>query len=199
MPPTLAPIDFEAVEDAIQAFFAAASGLEVYWADQLKPRGTYPYGTVKIISGPDRVGQDEVRVEAASPDPGKPGEGGLLRSVGNREITVSFQVFGPANNIAPAASARAYAASVAAAFALPLYGDVLAVAGLAVRGVGNPIGLPNVQVADAWFTRANLDVRLGLASNVSQPVHVIELAHAAAVGAGLGALDPALVIDKNFG
>lgn len=192
----ITPIAWTTLENAIQAFFVAASGLTVIWGNQAGPRPAYPYGTVSIISGPTPVGIDELRTVAADPPVAIPDEGGVLSAVGNRDITVSFQVFGPAGSVAPTAHARSYAAAVVAAFELPLYGDALKLAGVAIREI-IPINLPDRQVADSWQSRAAVDVRFGIVSEVSQPIHVIESVEVnAEPGADdLGTLDPALIPD----
>lgn len=198
MPPPITPIPWTTVENAIQAFFTAATGLVVIWGNQPIPRPAYPYGTITIISGPTPVGIDEDRVTAASPDLGIPNPGGALSVVGNREITVSFQVKGAAGVITPTEHARNYVGAALAAFDVPLYANPLRAAGCAVRQVTS-ISLPDQQVADSWFSRAVLDVRLGLASNIiNQPIDVIESVHVLAVGDDLGTLDPALIIDQTI-
>lgn len=198
MPPAITPIDWNTIENALHAFVVAVTGFaagKVIWANQKTPRPAYPYASMKKISGPSAVGIDEDRSTTGS-FAGKPAS---LDVVGNREITMSIQVFGTPNSISPTEHATAYISALQSALSISLYNAPLAVAGLAVRGI-NPIELPDEQVADAWVSRGILDVRFGLVSNVRLGIDVIEKANIKAIGIdGIGALDPSLIIDQEFG
>lgn len=188
------PIPWTLLENALYDFFTLATGLNVQWEDQKAPRPVYPYGTLRVLSGPHPLGLDEIRVESVI--------GGLkpakLIACGSREAVVSFKIFGAPGSVDPERHARAYAGVIVAALGLPVYRDVLTTGGLAIRQI-MPLTLPDQQVGDTFVSRAVIDVRFGLSSNFEQPIDVIESAHIKAVGAGLGSLPPSLIIDQTFG
>jgi hypothetical protein len=47
-----APIDMVTFTDAVYAWFNGSTGLTTIWSDQASPIPDYPYGSLKIISGP---------------------------------------------------------------------------------------------------------------------------------------------------
>lgn len=61
------------------------AGAKVIWADQGGIAPAHPYATLKIISGPDRIGLDESRVT----------ESGTLQHIGHRRLTLSINTYGP--------------------------------------------------------------------------------------------------------
>lgn len=190
------PISWETVENGLYEFFAACTNLPISWEDQKAPRRSYPYGTLHILSGPHVLGMDETRVETvSSPAPIKPGK---LILCGSREMVVSFRVFCTPNSISPSSHARAFASVIVAALSLPIYSDILRDAGVSVRAI-MPLTLPDQQIADAWVSRAVVDVRFGLSSNIEQQIDVIETVHIKAVGDGVGSLPAPLIIDQDFG
>lgn len=196
MPPPITPIGWTNIQAAIHAFVVAATGLpaeRVMWGNQTAPRPTYPYATITKISGPNPIGQAEQRSTTTGV---APADTTTLDIGANAEIVVSIKVH--SLSATPAENAAAYIGAVFAALDIPTYVDPLRVQ-CAVRGINGPVNLPDMQVADVWISRAVLDVRLGIVSNVSIPIDVIETVQAAAVGDGLGSLDPDAVIDEEFG
>lgn len=191
------PIPWKDIEDAIYNFFVSCTGLQVIWEDQSTPRPSYPYGSLRIISGPTSIGMDETRLETVT----NPPVGTKLQkliSCGSREMTCSFKVFGTPSSIDPFSHARAYEAVLRGALELPIFRSILSAVGLAFRGQ-NPISLPDQQIDNTWISRSVLDVRFGLSSNMEQQMDVIETAHIKAVGDGLGSLPAPTLIDQDFG
>ena len=59
------------------------TGLRWHWADQHAPRPAYPYGTIKLVSGPNKIGTVEKRQEAD----------GKISHHAIGTLSFSFQVF----------------------------------------------------------------------------------------------------------
>lgn len=56
------PINWTAIENAIQDWFSGATGLTTIWRDQSAPQPDYPFATLLTIAGPTQIhGQDEQR------------------------------------------------------------------------------------------------------------------------------------------
>lgn len=79
-------MEFAPFKTAIYNWFKKQSDITVIWADQASPRPARPYGSLKVISGPVKLGgQDNLRQD--------PVTGALLLN-GPRQITVSMNVYG---------------------------------------------------------------------------------------------------------
>lgn len=173
------PIDSETHEDALIDWFMEATGLPcVIWRDQDAPQPEYPYGTLSIISGPTKIGGvDEIRQRVLDPQPDGPAAPALpieLQIVGPREMTVSCQInVGPPNDNDPTENSRSLMAAAQAALGLPSFAAKLKTAGLSVIEE-LPILQTNVQIADLWVSRSQMDVRFGLTSCVVEKSAVIE-------------------------
>lgn len=163
---TFDPIPWQDVEDAIYWFFKHSSGLEVIWADQKAPRRNYPYGSLRIIAGPTVQGIDELRRPETSISP-------KMTACGPRQITASFKILGKPADIKPAEHARKFSGRVMACIELPRMRAILQNGGVSVIKT-TPIQLPDEQVADTWISRSVIDMQLGLSSNVTQDIPIIE-------------------------
>lgn len=171
------PIDWEDVENALHRWFSDSTDLScVIWGNQDAPQPPYPYGVITIIAGPTKVGGiDETRQEpVADPLPAAPAFPIELLKVGPREITLSCQInVGPPDDQSPANNSRSMMSAAQAALGLPSFTDPLREAGLAVIEE-LPIGEFNIQIADIWVSRSQMDVRFGLTSSVREESPIIE-------------------------
>lgn len=62
------PIDWNAIEDGIHAWFSGATGLTTIWENQSAPQPDFPYASLQVTSGPTRVGgADEHRYNTDYP------------------------------------------------------------------------------------------------------------------------------------
>ncbi len=171
------PIDWEVVENALLRWFTDSTDLPcVIWADQKAPQPLYPYGVIKIIAGPTKIGGvDETRQEAlADPLPAIPALPVELLKEGPREITLSCQInVGPPDDQNPGDHSRSRMSAAQAALGLPSFTQPLREAGLAVIQE-LPISDFSIQIADLWVSRSQMDVRFGLTSSVREESAIIE-------------------------
>lgn len=96
-------ISWDDVEDAIQQWIVATSGLaddHVFWVDQEGPRVSTPYISLSVLTV-QPVGQDWVDTEYD--EAGDPGEEYIFKQRGNRRVTISIQCFGgqPTGQLSP--------------------------------------------------------------------------------------------------
>lgn len=170
-------IDWQDVEDALHRWFVDSTDLQcVIWGDQDAPQPPYPYGVITIIAGPTKIGGiDETRQEPiADPLPAAPSFPIELLKVGPREITLSCQInVGPPDDQNPSENSRTLMSAAQAALGLPSFTNPLREAGLAVIEE-LPIGEFNIQIADIWVSRSQMDVRFGLTSSVREESPIIE-------------------------
>lgn len=189
--PVLQPINWQLLEDAIYAWFEEATGIEVVWANQDAPQPPYPFGTLNVIAGPTKVGgDDEVRSVTLSPAVLAPLPPIEMEYAGPREMTVSCQInVGAPFDGDPATHARALMTSAQSSLGLESVRVLLRAAGLAVIQE-LPVQSFDLQIADAWVARSQMDVRFGLAASVVEKVQAIENVHIES---------PALNVDDDFG
>jgi hypothetical protein len=162
--PVSSPIEWTDVQDAIYQWCSGATGLPFIWEDQDAPQPAYPYGSMRLTSGPRRVaGADEVRVTY---DGGQDlGHEIGLEVGGLREITVTVQAHVNQRDSGPDDDATNFVTRLQSSLALPSVQELLRDAGLAVVEEGPVLNLGRV-LDDTWVARAAMDVRLGLASNL---------------------------------
>jgi hypothetical protein len=170
--PGQAGISWRIAEDAIFEWFAGATGIDVIWSDQDVPQPPWPYGTLKIISGPDRIGgEDNIR---RSTDMTKAGEEVQLEHNGPRHILVSCQVIqGPPNTHNPDLHARHLASAAHAALSLGSINQAFIVAGLAVVDI-EAITDIDTEVGGEWTTRSVFDVTFAYTSSINERVGFVE-------------------------
>ena len=170
------PIEWEDVENALLRWFTDSTDLPcVIWADQDAPQPLYPYGVIKIIAGPTKIGGvDETRIVALDPEPAIPALPIELLKEGPREITLSCQInVGPPDDQNSSEHSRSRMSAAQAALGLPSFTQPLREAGLAVIQE-LPISDFSIQIADLWVSRSQMDVRFGLTSSVREKSSVIE-------------------------
>lgn len=154
------PIDMEAFQNAIHAWFAEATGLETIWRNQSAPQPEYPFAGLAILSGPEpSAPQWEQRFDT---DLNRP-EGEEVRiSVGVPcRFTVSCQVYvGMPDARNPAINATAYMIAAQSSLSLPSVLADLCSAGIAVERPGVVQNLDEI-IEDSFVSRAAMDVVLG--------------------------------------
>ncbi len=171
--PGQAGLDWQAVEDAIHAWFQGATGVDVIWSNQDLPQPPWPFGTLNIISGPLRIGgEDNVR---RSTDLNQdPGEEVQLEHNGPRHFLVSCQVIqGPPDAHNPDCHARRLATAGQAALSLESINQAFNLVGLAVVEYSDITNL-DVEVGGEWTTRSAFDVTFAYTSSVTERVGYIE-------------------------
>lgn len=80
-------ISFETARELARKWFADNVGLETVLADQADPRRQKPYAMLRVTSGPQALGRDELRPLDADPT--------KFVVCGQRRFLVAFTVFGP--------------------------------------------------------------------------------------------------------
>ena len=183
------PIDLEAFENAVHAWFHDAIGIAAIWQHVSTPQPPYPYGSLSITSGPI----------AASPSWEQRQSTDLNRALGTEveveacvpcTFSVSCQVYvGQPASVSPNERAGAYLNAALARLQLPSVQAQLRAAGIAVLRAG-PVQDLDQLIEDAWVSRANLDVTFGAALSLTEYVGFIEHVHAESTSLG---------IDQTFG
>jgi hypothetical protein len=157
-------IDWTAIENAIHAWFATATGLETIWASQDAPQPGCPFAMLKRITpGVREHEQDELR-SIEDPEAG-PGEEIVISVAGPRVFTVSCQVF--ANSDAPGANADHYLGFAEAALELPSVRRTLRAAHAVPVEIISAQDLDRV-AGGRWRSRSNMDVRFRTISSVGE-------------------------------
>lgn len=160
------PLDWTSIEDVLHAWLVRGTGLSaerVLWAEQLPPRLTRPFATLKLGALTRTGGADELResTDLDAPD----GEEIEFTAVGQRLLVVSCQAF--TQDITGGAAARALLARAQAALALPSVTEAFAGAGLVVVNEGGINDL--TALLDTQFEgRAQMDVTFALAGSVTE-------------------------------
>lgn len=158
------PIDWQTVENAIYDWLSSATGLTTVWGEQDSPQPSYPYASMRIISGPTRVaGLDEHRYSYDELQP--LGEEIGIETCGPREMTLSVQIHAKQADVGPTDSPRNLMSRAQSSLATPSVLAALRIAGLSVVDEGQVLNA-NVVVEDTWIARAMMDVRFGLAASV---------------------------------
>jgi hypothetical protein len=160
-----APFNRTAIETAIVAWLKRATDLTVQRGDQRIPQATHAYATYRMDTIGE-IGHDEIRISAIDPAPGSPVD--TTQTVcGLRTLVVSVNVFSSANK--SDLDARALADLAFASLSVPSYADALSNAGIAISERGAVRSLDRVESTD-WISRAQFDVTICVASNVTENV-----------------------------
>jgi len=162
-----APIDMEAFQDAIQAWFADVTGLESIWRNQSAPQPEYPFAGLAILSGPEpSAPQWEQRFDT---DLSRPeGEEVRISVCVPCRFTISCQTYvnmPDARN--PELNAAAYMIRAQSSLSLPSVLASLHAAGISVERPGTVQNLDEV-IEDSFVSRAAMDVVLGATLNLEE-------------------------------
>lgn len=148
--------DWNAIEDAVQAWVRAAGGLseaQVIWADQSGVMPDRPFVAVRLGDlAPVGMDATQTLVDLTRPA----GTEVELRSRGTREMTVNVQAF--TEPTMGGASARAILTAVQLGLNNPDTSGALNDAGLSAFDTGRVTNISALAGTD-WEGRANLDVR----------------------------------------
>ena len=167
--------DLGAAKDAIQAWAAAQTSLDVIWADEDAPQPAWPFGRLRVVSGPTPIGNvDEIRLDT---DLGQdPGEEVGQTVVGQRRLVVSLQIMARRDLEAAydaAADPDSLIALAQTSLRLPSVMADFYAADLAVLNVGDPVNLSGIESDEKNTARANLDITFGLAYEVTERIGYI--------------------------
>ena len=182
------PMDFEVFQNAVHEWFAEATGLETIWRDQGAPQPKYPYGSLKVISGPvtpsslweerrdydeDRAAGQEIRLTTCSPC----------------QLTVSCQAYVDQPDARhPGFDALQYLSRARAALSLEsVRADNFRPKGIGVISVNPPQDLSSL-IEDAIVSRANMDVVFSAALNIEEYTTWIEKVHGTSTSLGIDQL-----------
>lgn len=139
---------------------------QILWRNQSEPLPPRPCVTMRITSGPTRVGfSDSVTFRGESPT------GTDFMVSGHRTMVVSIQVFGSTK----VKSVKAYqlAVDLNSSLSLPTVLEGLSAAGLSVQSQGEPNNMTALEETE-YEERAQFDITFGLAQNVVDDPGVIE-------------------------
>lgn len=192
--PVASPIAWQTIRDGLYDAVNGATGWTTIWSDQDAPQPAYPYITMRIISGPLKLSeQDDVR---QSFDAGQPLGEEIGRSTGGmREITVSIQAFQRQSSSTPSTSAMDALTRLQGALGMATYLTALRTAGLSVVEVGTVQNV-STEVDDSWSDRAAMDVRGRLAASVTERGGYIDTTEISPTYTthGGGSVDPSLQV-----
>lgn len=154
---------------------------QILWRNQAETLPPRPCVTMKIIDGPKPVGRDENLLQGA---------GRKIVVGGQREITVSIQIFGNASLHKP--MALQMASDLQDSLGLPTVKDRLRKRGIAIQDRGDPQNLTALEETQ-YEERAGFDVLFGVAQNVIDSPGVIDHVHGSGEISGSQPVDPETV------
>lgn len=177
--PTMA-IDMATAKRGIKAWMAEAVDMQVIWANPSAPQPMRPYASLQMISGPTRIsGTDEQITET---DLAQVGEEVALINCGLREITISCQIYADkpalgqnAQDLMSLAQAKLGQASVL---------TKLRTAGVTVVEEGPVQNIDQVE-SGSFVSRANMDVRFYIASQLEERIGYIKTAEVSSTITGI--------------
>jgi len=180
-----APMDFEAFQNAVHEWFAESTGLETIWRDQGGPQPSYPFGSLKMISGPvpdsphweERRDFDEARAN---------GQQVRLTTGVSCQITISCQAYvGQPDARHPNYNASQYLAKAQAALSLEsLQAELFRPNSIGVLSPGTVQDISEL-IEDAFVSRANMDVIFSAALNIEEYNTWIEKVHGTSTSLGI--------------
>lgn len=158
------PVSWFEIEDALFDWVADQSEMDVVWGNQDAPAPkTYPYCTLTVLSGPRlpaAYGHDELRTSTIANQP--LGEELLLEFGGQREFTLSINIFDAPPSSLGVSHPRFVMSRIQASLAAPSVLGKLSASGIAVIDYGDIVIL-DAAVDDTWIARCSMDVVLGIA------------------------------------
>ena len=162
-----APIDMEAFQNAVHNWFSSVTGLETIWRDQSAPQPKYPYGSLRVISGPEAVAPQFEQRRDTDLDRDEGEEVRLTECVPCR-LTVSCQTYvGMPDARNPQLDAPYYMNRARGSLALESVRAELWVAKIAIERPG-PVQNINEVIEDAYVSRANMDVAFAASLSVEE-------------------------------
>lgn len=161
-------LNWEALEDALYAFVSAKLGIKTHWQHQRIPRPARPYATLRLGSVV-ALGHDETS-RAFDPD-AKPGEELVLTTTGNRELTLTVNVY--SDVVTGSGTARERLSRLQTAIEAPLAIEALWASGISVVDRGAVLDLTEL-LETGFESRAALDVRLLVRDLVTESTTFIE-------------------------
>lgn len=185
----LAPIDMEAFEDAVHAWFADSILITAVWRNMAAPQPPYPYGSLLITSGPIPVAPQWEQRTAT--DRNRPlGQEVEVEVCVPCAFVVSCQVYvGQPCARNPDKKATFYLNAAQSRLSLPSVLQQLRDAGVAVVRPGPVLNIDEL-IEDAWVSRASMDVTFGATLSLREYTGYIERVHAKSESLG---------IDQTFG
>lgn len=158
-------IDIEVVENALVALVRTSTGFgeqQVYLSDQDGITPGSNYATIRI-GDLIKKGRDAIRRDFDAARPA--GQEVRRRTMGMRNVTVTFQIFTPGVTVGNL-SARAIAAKLEADLGLPSVREPLNTVGLGILNTGNVKWMPRVDNTE-FEGRAILDVLFAVPQGTS--------------------------------
>ena len=193
MTPIVEPTPWRDIDNAIHAWFAESTGLQVIWANQDAPQPDWPYGLLNRIVGGTKVGQDGVRYSVDVPT-------GRLDATfcGLRQFTVSCQIdLGPIGKC-KGFDAMAVMAAAQMALKFPATLDRFRGIDIACFNDNEPINQFDVVVGDTWNSRAQMDLDFYTSANVTETD--VDAFDSVNISSDIAGLEPSLNLDdENFG
>ena len=168
------PADIATVENAIQAWIVAGSGLaadKVLWSGQGKGRPGEQWISLKFLALPSE-GQDWTDVEDAP----EPQDGAEIehRARGQRVATLSIQCY--AGNAVGAVSPMMRLERVKLARSLPTAMDAFRAGGVGIRSMSGPTDVSAPRTPGTFEPRAVMSARISLAAELVETGTYIEKA-----------------------
>ena len=185
----LAPIDMEVFQNAIHAWFEDVTDLQTIWMGQSATQPCYPYGALQITSGPIPASpQWEERFETVA---GQPAGQEIKMTVCNQcTFEISCQAYvGLPESRDPALNAQWYLNKAQSSLSLPSVRADFIVHNIAYTRT-SPVQNINEVIADAFVSRANIDVTFGAVLSLDEYTGYVEKTEITSVSLG---------IDQEFG
>lgn len=163
-------MNWTTLQQTIQAWAAAQTGLTTFWANQNDPKPLYPFCMLNVIAE-SQLGTDEIRY-------GDPDVNGKLPASanGNRLFTVSCQIHTTSQT--PATSGRNYTSKLRGSLKLDSVRETFKAAGLAVV---RAIGMQSIDrvVEGTWVSINLIDINFAAAQVLADtPLDYIQTVNA---------------------
>jgi hypothetical protein len=159
------PFDLAAMRRALHDWLRTQTGLQVIWGHQNAPVPPCPFASLTLVFGPRAIARlDEVRFSENMAST-------HLTARGPRTLSVSCGAY--AKPYEAGKTATDYLLKAQASLRLPSVRTELGRAGLTVLEDMGVCEIPEV-VSKSWISRAHMDVRFTITSQISEPVETIE-------------------------
>jgi len=163
-------IDWKTVRDAIYDWAHNSTGLDIEWSNQRRAQSARPYGVLNMIGPPKMLGGDDALVISTDLSAGA-GREIQQTYFGNREITVSLQIF--SSTTAGMGQAMEYMSLAQSALNRESFFLPLLAAGVSVVNFGPPTDMSGVESA-TYVSRAALPVKFAVVDKTVDQTGYIE-------------------------
>jgi len=160
-------LDWPTIAEELLQWACDQTGIAWAWADQDAPQPTYPFGLIRVVSGPLKLGTDEIRWDGDE----------TLNHFGVRELTLSFECLvdkDAGGSMADEYNAHSLLLMLQSSLRLQSTKERFQRANVAVREDDQPIQNLDENVADRWISRALVEFVFYTSTTLQETVGFFE-------------------------